>query len=238
MPILEGYGLTETAPIISINGSSEIRIGSVGKPLDKLTVVIEKPEDSTTPEGEIIVYGPSVMKEYWNKPEDTKKVLKSDGGLYTGDRGKFDADGYLYITGRSKEEYKLANGKYCHPTEVEKALKSLPYFSNCMVFGDGKEYNVILAIPNGQAIEDLKNELKLSMPINDILRLPQVINLIMKAVQQHLSVKFEGYEIPKKISFIEEEFSVENSLLTQTLKLNRKLIIEKYKDIILKMYDE
>jgi long-chain acyl-CoA synthetase len=237
LPILEGYGLTENSPAVSCNRFQEMRLGSVGKPTGIMTVVIDKSREPEAPDGEIMVYGPCVMQGYWNKPDKTREVLTADGGLRTGDRGWLDADGFLFITGRFKEEYKLENGMYIRPVDLEEAIKELPWVSNCMVWGDGKPYNILLAVPNLPALEKIQKIIGLSLPSKELLHNDQLNALLLEKLREHLQEAFEDYEIPHKMAFVEEDWTIENGMLTQTLKLKRWLVGDKYRDRILALYE-
>jgi len=149
IPTYDCYGLTETAPAVTMNSPEDWRIGSVGKVLEGQKVVIDQSiSEEGADDGEIIVYGPNIMKGYHNKPEETAAVLMPDGGFRTGDRGRFDDDGFLWITGRIKEQYKLSNGKYVFPAVIEEEIKLIPEVANAMVYGDGKPYNICLVLPD------------------------------------------------------------------------------------------
>lgn len=237
IPVCDCYGLTETSPAVSMNHPNQYKRGSVGKPLEYNEVVIDKSKtEDGSDQGEIIVYGPNVMKGYHNKPDKTKEIMTLDGGIRTGDQGFIDSEGFLFVTGRFKEEYKLTNGKYVFPAEIEEDMKILPYITSAMVYGDGRPFNIALIVPNLTVFERIAKELNLSMPARDALKNPQLHDLIIKEIQNHLRKRFGGYEIPQKIAFVDEDFTVENGLLTQTFKPKRKAIVEKYKALIDQLY--
>jgi long-chain acyl-CoA synthetase len=239
IPVYDCYGMTETSPAITMSHSTRYRVNSVGKALEKIDIVIDRTKVTDgSDEGEIIIYGPNVMQGYHKKPDKTAEIMTPDGGIRTGDRGKLDKDGFLYITGRFKEEYKLANGKYVFPAEIEEYIKLLPYVANAMVSGDGRMYNVALIVPNVPVMEKLAREVRLSVSLNELLHSHQVKKMITKEIANHLKDKFGGYEIPQKVAFIEEDFTVENGFLTQTMKLKRRHILEKYKELIENLYTE
>lgn len=219
--------------------STRYRANSVGKALEKIDIVIDRSKATDgSDEGEIIIYGPNVMQGYHKKPDKTAEIMTPDGGIRTGDRGRLDKDGFLYITGRFKEEYKLANGKYVFPAEIEEYIKLLPYVANVMVSGDGRMYNVALIVPNVPVMEKLAREVRLSVSLKELLHSNQVKRMITKEIANHLKEKFGGYEIPQKVAFVEEDFTVENGLLTQTMKPKRSQIVERYKGIIENLYTE
>lgn len=234
IPTFDCYGLTETTPAFTMNCHTDNRLGSVGKAIDKVTVIIDKSqvgEDSE--DGEIICFGPNVMQGYHNKPEKTAEVMIEDAelgtGVRTGDRGRLDKEGYLHITGRFKEEYKLENGKYVHPASLEEEIKLNPYVTYALLHGAGKVYNVCLIVPDFEALKTEAKALGLSSTnpeflVND----KKVQDFISNEITNQLKGVYGGYEIPKKFLFIVEEFSLENGMLTQTMKLKRRNVIEKF----------
>ncbi|RYE79215.1 MAG: long-chain fatty acid--CoA ligase [Myxococcales bacterium] len=147
--VYEGYGLTETSPIATANSPKNGRkIGSIGKPIPQVRVEVDKKATGDDVNGEIIIHGPNVMQGYYKRDEENAKVLMADGGFRTGDMGHVDADGFLWITGRIKEQYKLENGKYVVPSPLEEQLKLSPFITNAMIFGDNKPFNVSLLVPD------------------------------------------------------------------------------------------
>jgi len=239
IPTFNAYGMTETSPCATMNSVLlGNRLGSVGKPIPNVKIVIDKSTtDQDADEGEIIIYGPNVMQGYWKKPEKTAEIMTPDGGVKTGDKGRIDEDGYLWITGRIKEEYKLSNGKYVHPAAIEANIKLLPYVGNCMIYGDGKPYNICLIVPDFEAIERYIKALDITHEnpeqlIND----PMVQKFFAQEIVTHLEGKYGGYEIPKNFAIVQEDFTLENSMLTQTMKLKRRNIISKYQSIIDSLY--
>lgn len=238
IPVYDCYGMTETSPAVTMSHSTRYRPGSVGKALENIDVVIDKSRvDDGSGEGEIIIYGPNVMQGYHNKPEKTAEIMTPDGGIRSGDRGRLDEDGFLFITGRFKEEYKLTNGKYVFPAGIEEEIKLLPYITNVMIYGESRPFNIALVVPNIPAMEKLSREVNLSVSLPELLGSNTVKKLITKEIANHLKDKFGGYEIPQKIAFLEEDFTVDNGMLTQTMKLKRRFVIEKYKDLIAGLYN-
>src|SRR6185295_761026 len=151
--VYEGYGLTETSPIATANRPGGHRIGSVGQPIPGVKVVLDKSKADDGKQGEIIVYGPNVMMGYHNRDTENKEVFTEDGGFRTGDLGVLDDDGFLFITGRIKEQYKLENGKYVAPAPLEEHLKLSPFIVNAMVYGDNRLFNVALIVPDVEALK-------------------------------------------------------------------------------------
>jgi long-chain acyl-CoA synthetase len=237
IPIYDCYGLTETAPAVTMNCSSAWKIGSVGKVLGGQEVVIDKSVvEEDAEDGEIVVYGPNVMKGYHNQPEATKEVIMADGGFRTGDRGMFDQDGFLWITGRIKEQYKLSNGKYVFPAVLEEEIKLLSPVVNATIYGEGKPYNVCLVVPDFEAAARWAEKNGASAASEDLIANPAFTEMIENEITRHLKKTFGGYEIPKKFKFLTEDFSVENGMLTQTMKLKRKEVIKNYQNEIENMY--
>jgi len=237
IPIYDCYGLTETSPGIAMNAPSDFRLGSVGKAIDKVRIVIDQTVvEEGAQDGEIVVYGPNVMKGYHNKPEQTKEIMTPDVGLRTGDRGRLDKDGYLYITGRIKEQFKLENGKFVFPSALEEDICLAPYVQSAVICGDNRPYTVCLVVPDFSALETYAKQHNLPTDMDDLLKRNEVHEMIGNEIQKFLKDKYAGYEIPKKFLFLQEPFSLENGTLTQTLKLKRRVVFEKYKDRIEALY--
>jgi len=236
-PIYDCYGLSETSPAVTMNCSAAHRLGSLGKVLDGQKVVIDKSVTGDEAEdGEILISGPNVMKGYHNKPEETAKVLSKDGWFRTGDRGRFDSEGYLYITGRIKEQYKLQNGKYVFPAAIEEEIKLMPSVANAMIYGDGKEYNVCIVFPDFDYLKKYVSENKLPSNPEELVKSEKFTSMMEERIKVQLKKIFGGYEIPKKFHFITEDFTLDNGMLTQTMKLKRRNVLQHYEKDILKLY--
>ncbi len=208
LPTLQGYGLTETSPVVSCNPIHKIRVETVGPPFKGNQVKIAE-------DGEILVKGENVMLGYWNKREDTEKVLK-DGWLHTGDIGEIDSkDGYLKITDRKKDIIVSAGGDNISPAKIENQLTNSPAIDQCMVYGDGKNYLVALIVPN----KDFEGQ-------------KEKINEIVGEINKNLTL----LEKIKKFYLINEGFSIENGLLTPTMKVKRNKVIARYKNILENFY--
>ncbi len=243
-PTYDCYGMTETAPTISINSPKYgNKYGTVGKPAPGMHVVIDKSrvgEDS--PDGEIIAYGAMVMMGYHNKPQQTAEIMMPDKwqgfpGIRTGDRGKLDEDGFLCITGRFKDEYKLANGKYVHPEGIENEIKLLRYILNVLLYGDGKDYNVAVIVPDFAALKadpNMKDWIKDTL--EETLKNADMQAYLTKDITTHLRKSFGGYEVPQKFLFVAEDFTVDNGMITQTMKLKRVNVMKKYGEQIQNLY--
>ena len=234
--VYEGYGLTETSPMVSANVPGARRMGSVGKVVPGVRVMVADSEASQVPgQGEIVVYGPNVTQGYHNRPEEDAKLFTADGGLRTGDLGYVDADGYLYITGRVKEQYKLTNGKYVMPGPLEEDLKLSRFVTNVMLHGANRPHNVALVLLDVAAVRAWASEqrIELAHPARD----PRVEQLILSEIRR-LSSHFRGYEEPRRVLLSTDELSVENDLLTPTLKLKRRNVEQRYGAALDALYDE
>jgi len=229
LPVFDAYGLTETSPAVTMNNRDANKPGSVGRPIDKVRVVIDRScMDQGSNEGEVVVYGPNVMHGYHNNPEATRSVMTADGGFRTGDIGWLDKDGFLYITGRIKEQYKLENGKYVYPASLEEEIQLLPWVENVLIFGEGRRHNVCLVVPDFMKLTAWAAEQGIDPTLPRLVNNPRAIAMISESISDHLRNKFGGYEIPKSVILVEEPFSVDNGMLTQTLKLKRRKVLERY----------
>lgn len=233
--VYEGYGLTETSPVVSANYPGHRKIGSVGLPFPGVTVKIDTQVTGHSKQGEIIVYGPNVMRGYYNRPEDNAKVLLPDGGFRTGDMGYLDEDGYLYITGRIKEQYKLENGKYVVPAPLEEDLKLSPYILNVMLYGANQPHNVALVVADEAALKTWAE--REGLELGDLNRNPRVKELLAEELDRCGS-GFRSYEKPKDFLVITEDFTVENDMLTPSLKLKRRNVLARYEERLLGLYSK
>lgn len=240
--VYEGYGLTETAPIATANRPGGHKIGSVGKPIPAVDIVIDKTATGEEKQGEIVIYGPNVMMGYFNRPEENEAVFTTDlvpgkKGFRSGDLGYLDDEGFLYITGRLKELYKLENGKYVAPAPLEENLKLSPFIANAMIYGDNKLYNVAVVCADMANLKPWCEEQGISAPTDDALvEDPRVVAKLMEEVEAH-SENFKGYEKVKKIITLAEDFTTENGLLTPSMKLKRRVAMQKFGDRIAKLYE-
>jgi len=227
--ILEGYGLTETTPVISANRPDSYKLGSVGQPLDNLEVKI-------APDGEILVKGPSIMKGYFKRPEDTREVLSPDGWFATGDIGYLDQDNFLYITDRKKDIIVTAGGKNIAPQNIENLLKLNRYVEQVCVVGDKRKFLTALIVPSFPDVEDFASEN--GIPVEDrrtLVRDPRVLKLFQAAVDE-VNAHLARYETVKKFEVLPVEFTQETGELTPTLKVKRKVVSAKYHEQIEQMY--
>ena len=229
--ILEGYGLTETSPVITANRPDRFRFGSVGPPLSGVEIKIAS-------DGEILTRGPHVMTGYFHLPEATAEVIDAEGWFHTGDIGETSTDGFLTITDRKKDLIKTSGGKMVAPQNLENALKSDPYIADCVVIGDRRKYLTALIVPNIAKMEALaKKQALLYANAEDLVQLPPVKEFIWKRVER-LNQKLASFEQLKKVSLLPEPFSVQSGELTPTLKVKRRVIAQRYADQIEAMYQE
>ena len=231
VPVLEGYGLTETSPVITVNTLVKpgmLRIGAVGK-------CIEKAEVKIAEDGEILTKGPNVMMGYYKDPEKTKEVLTDDGWFHTGDIGVVE-DGFLRITDRKKEMFKTSGGKYVSPQLIENDLKASHFIEQAMVVGDGRRFPAALIVPSFEGIREWCRRKNLPYTTNALMiKNERVIKRIWKDVEA-TNQSFGNWEQVKKISLIEQMFSIEGGELTPTMKLKRKVILAKYEKEIEEIY--
>ena len=223
--VYEGYGLTETSPIATANFPGNRKIGSVGKAIPLVRIAIDTSVTGDEKNGEILVYGPNVMQGYHNRQEETQQVLMGDGGFRTGDMGQIDPDGFLYITGRIKEQYKLENGKYVVPSPLEEEAKLSPLIANIMLHGANKPYNVALVVPDKAALEKWAADAGVSL--TDAETNPKVAELLVGEIKKY-GKGFKSYERPEKVVVTMEDFTTENGMLTPTMKLKRRSVLQKY----------
>jgi long-chain acyl-CoA synthetase len=229
--ILEGYGLTETSPVLTTNTPDDFKFGTVGKAVP--TVEIKIAED-----GEILAKGPNIMIGYFNKPEDTAQALDADGYFYTGDIGEIDADGFLKITDRKKDIIVTAGGKNIAPQNIENLLKSDPLISNAMVHGDRRKYLSALITVEEEKIRTIAKELGVEGDaFPDILKDERIIGLIGEKIEA-VNSQLARYETIKKWVVMDKDFSLEGGELTPTLKVKRKVVTEKFMDILDSFYSE
>jgi len=228
--ILEGYGLTETSPVLSCNRPDDFRFGSVGKPLDSVTIKINEDD------GEILAKGPNVMQGYYNLPEETKQALDDEGWFHTGDVGEFDEDGYLKITDRLKDLIKTSGGKYVAPQHVEGLLIQNKYVEQINVIGDRRKYCTALIVPSFPILEEYAKENGIDFKDHkELVENPKIVKLLEGAVAE-VNKGLPSYETIKQIRLLPEEFSQENNMLTPSMKIKRKVVNKVYGELIESMY--
>src|SRR5450432_1451737 len=228
--ICEGYGLTETSPVIAANNPSAHRIGSVGKPLANLQVRIAE-------DGEILVRGPSVFQGYWNKPEETREAFV-DGWFKTGDIGRLDDDGFLYVTDRKKDLLKTSGGKFIAPQPIEGALKHNPMIAEAVVIGDKRNFPAVLIVPNFAALEAWAREQGVAFSSRAALIADARVQACYEEIVAELNQNLAQFEKLKQVALLTEEFSPANGTMTASLKIRRRAIEELCRKQIEKMYGD
>jgi long-chain acyl-CoA synthetase len=231
MKIMEGYGLTETSPVVSVNMyvGKMFKIGTVGKEIDNVTVKIAE-------DGEILIKGPNVMMGYYKDEQMTSEVMSGDY-FHTGDKGEIDSDGFLKITGRKKEIFKTSGGKYISPVLLENEMKQSRFIEQIMVVGEGEKMAAAIIQPNFTFIKEwaIIHKVTLGDSNNDIITSKEVNERIQKEIEKYNKI-FGKWETIKCFELTSEVWSIENELLTPTLKPKRSVIKEKYIDLYNKMY--
>lgn len=231
IPVLEGYGLSETSPVISVNSlhPEGTMIGTVGKPLENLDVKIAE-------DGEIIVKGPSIMMGYYNQPELTKEVVDNEGYFHTGDIGKLVDGKYLKITDRKKEIFKTSGGKYIAPQVMENKFKESRFIEQAMVIGEGEKMPAAIIQPNFNFLSEWCKRKKINCSTNEeMICNERVIARITKEIEE-LNKDFANYEQIKKFEVVGTQWGIDSGELTPTLKLKRKNILAKYQELYQKIY--
>ena len=230
LTILEGYGLTETSPVIAVNTPDAFRIGSVGQPLPGVEVMI-------APDGEILTRGPHVMKGYFNKPEATREAIDAEGWFHTGDIGEL-RDGYLVITDRKKDIIVTAGGKNIAPQPIENQIRANKYVSQAVVIGDRRKYPVVLVVPNWEQLEKYARLKRFTWTDRrQLLGMPTIQAKMEKEVFGQLA-GLARFETPKKMALLEHDFSIERGELTPTLKVKRRAIDKAYRAVIDALYED
>ena len=227
--IHQGYGLTETSPVVTANTPQANKIGTVGRPIPNVQVKIAE-------DGEILVKGPNVMQGYYHKPEATREVFTPDGWFRTGDIGRLDEDGYLTITDRKKELLKTAAGKFVAPAPIENTLKTSPYITNAIVVGDTRKFVSVLIVPNFANIEAEARRAghDFATPAQ-MTAAPWVRDLLAQEIER-LTARLAQYEKPKRFALIEQDFTYAGGELTYTMKMKRRVIEQRYQDVIARLY--
>lgn len=229
IPVIEGYGLTETSPVITLNPPERPRFGTVGKPIPGVTVRIAE-------DGEILCKGPNVMEGYWHKPEATREALDADGWFHTGDIGEFDAEGYLRIVDRKKELIVMSNGKKVAPQPIENALKEDPLVEQAVLVGEGRNYITALLVPSREAIERWARQHGLEADsLEDLVALPEV-RAQFDAIVARINGRLAQYEQIKSYALLASEWTPESGELTPSMKVKRRVVADRYRDRIEALY--
>ncbi len=229
LPLMEGYGLTETAPVTNVNQLKAFRIGTVGRSLPGVTV-------KTAEDGEILVKGPNVMKGYYKNPEATQEVFTEDGWFKTGDIGKIDEDGYLWITDRKKEMIVTSGGKNVAPQPIENLLKSSRYISQIMLIGEQRNFVSALIVPEFEALEEYARSNGIPFDsLSELVNHSQIQNLYQSELDQRME-DLPRYEQVKKFLILCEPWTINSGELTPTLKLKRQVILQNYREQVESFY--
>jgi len=226
--IHEGYGLTETSPVIAVNTPINHRIGTVGKVLPNLEVRIAD-------DGEILVRGPSVFKAYWNRPEETSNAFE-DGWFKTGDIGQIDADGYLSVTDRKKELIKTSGGKFIAPQPIENSLKLNPLIGTAAILGDKRKFAFVIVSPNFALLEDWARNNNVTFSSRAELVASPRVQALYEGIVEEVNQNLARFEKLKRVLLVPDEFTADNGALTPTLKLRRRVIEERYRIQIDELY--
>jgi long-chain acyl-CoA synthetase len=226
--IHEGYGLTETSPVIAVNTPINHRIGTVGKILPNLEVRIAD-------DGEILVRGPSVFKEYWNRPEETQNAFQ-DGWFKTGDIGHIDRDGYLSVTDRKKELIKTSGGKFIAPQPIENSLKLNPFIGTAAIIGDKRKFAFVIISPNFVLLETWAHENKIAFSSRAELVADPKVQELYEGIAAEVNKNLARFEKLKRVLLVPDDFTADNGALTPTMKLRRRVIEERYRRQIDDLY--
>ena len=238
MTVYEGYGLTETSPVAAANTPSYRRVGSIGKEIPGVRIDIDREVTGDSEIGEIIIHGPNVMLGYYNLPEEDEKALTADRGFRSGDLGYRDNDGFLYVRGRIKEQYKLENGKYVVPSPIEEQLQLSGYVTNIMVYGEQRPYNVAVIVPDMDALTKWAADHGLGDLSEDALLESETVNELYRREIDRLSGSIKGYQQVRGFVLEDEAFSPENGMLTPSLKVKRRAVLDRYGEDLEKLYEK
>lgn len=236
--VCEGYGLTETTPIVSVNTPDERQLGTIGKPIPDVAVYICDEEQNKLPvgeEGEIVVVGPNVMQGYYNLPDVTDEViidLDGERAFRTGDMGMIQPDGFIRITGRFKEQYKLENGKYVVPTPLEELLKLSGFVTQAFIYGMNKPHNVCLVVPDYDHLAAWAADNGIADTTPEALAKHPKCHAKIGDELAKYGADLKGYERPKKWTLLTEDFTTENDLLTPKMSVKRRNVVKKYQATI------
>jgi long-chain acyl-CoA synthetase len=231
LPIVQGYGLTETSPVITGGVPADNRLGTVGKTIPNVELRIAA-------DGEIEVRGPNVMRGYYNKPVETAAVFTADGWFKTGDIGALDEDGFLRITDRKKELFKTSGGKYIAPQPIEQLIKGSRFVNQVVLIGNERNFPSALIVPDWESIESYAQIKGIEWHTRaELCKHPRIIDLFQRQIAA-LTPNLAQYERVKKIALLENELTIESGELTPTLKVKRRVVDEKYRNVIDRLYEE
>jgi long-chain acyl-CoA synthetase len=230
IPIYQGYGLTETSPILTSNYPQN-RSGSSGRPIPNVLIRIAE-------DGEILAKGPCVMQGYYKGADATREVIDEEGWFHTGDIGYLDADNYLFITDRKKDLIKTAGGKFVAPQPIENALKTSPYITNAMIVGDQRKFVVALIVPNAATVSVKLQDQGIHFASHEEMAAHPAVRSLIEGEVKRLSAHLAQWETVKRFALLPDDFTFDNGGLTFTLKLKRRVVEQKYREVIDKLYAE
>jgi long-chain acyl-CoA synthetase len=240
--VFEGYGLTETSPIATTNSPDGRRLGTIGRPLPGVEIFICDAQGNVLPadtDGEIVVVGPNVMQGYHKRPDLTDEVIFELDGLRafrTGDMGRRTVDGFIVLTGRLKEQYKLENGKYVVPTPLEEKITLSPYVLQAFVYGENRAYNVCLLVPDFEAVSKWARTQGVAGRDPHALVENEAVRRLIGGELDRIGADFRAFERPRRWTLLAEEFTVESALLTPKLGVKRAKVLERYRGVLEDMY--
>lgn len=230
LPILEGYGLTESSPVICVGRKGKLKFGTVGPPIPGVEVKIAE-------DGEILARGPNIMQGYYNNDEATKEMVSPEGWLHTGDIGELDSDGHLRITDRKKEIIVMSNGKNVAPQPIESLLKTSPFIEQLVLIGDNRKFISALIVPSFENLEPKAKDMGLDISNREALcRHDKVKTLLRQEIDRVSSGQLARFEEVKQFALLPNEFTIENNEITPKLSLRRKVIAQRYAEHIEQMY--
>ncbi|HSA91733.1 MAG TPA: long-chain fatty acid--CoA ligase [Terriglobales bacterium] len=227
--IFEGYGLTETSPVIALNHPSAHKIGTVGQPLRNVEVRIAE-------DGEVLVRGPSVFQSYWNLPEETAQAFTPDGWFKTGDIGTLDAEGYLAITDRKKDLIKTSGGKFVAPQPIEKSLKTNPLVAEAVVIGDKRKFAMALVAPHFEMLESWAHANDVPFGSRQDLVANAKVQALYEGIVAEVNRNLAQFEALKRVLVVADEFTVADGSMTPSMKLRRRVVEERYRQQIEEIY--
>jgi long-chain acyl-CoA synthetase len=228
MPVMEGYGLTETSPVLAANRPDDYKFGTVGKPFPGVDIKIAS-------DGEILARGPNIMQGYFKKKKETEETIK-DGWLHTGDIGVFDAEGFLMITDRKKHLFKTSAGKYIAPTPIENVFLASKYIDQFVLIGDRRMFLSALIVPDFEAVKEYADSHKIIYKNEEDLVKNDDIYKLLEDDMGKFQKKLANYERVRKFVLLDRPFSIENGEITPSLKVKRRVVEEKYGNLIERMY--
>ncbi|HUK22785.1 MAG TPA: long-chain fatty acid--CoA ligase [Gemmatimonadales bacterium] len=229
LPVVEGYGLTETSPVLTINPLERIKVGTVGKAIPDVQLQI-------APDGEILAKSPGIMLGYYNKPEATREAIDTAGWFHTGDIGELDAEGYLKITDRKKDLIVTAGGKNIAPQPIENMVKTNKFVGNAVMLGDKRKFPIMLVVPNFDQLERWARERHLTFGSRrELIALPDAQSKVEREVMGELR-DLAKFEMPKRVVLLEHDFTIDSGELTPTLKVRRRAVERGYKDLVDRVY--